>query len=126
MCKQKTQTHPWLISLNKGRGKKAMAYIKVDHSQFEAAASAVDSYVRVLKNKMSSAQGEVNALSASWQGADFSQFRSEFDRVDNSDSTHAQLIKSLESYAKYLRYAAEKYKGAQARAVNLANNLPKW
>ena len=103
-----------------------MAYIKVDHSQFEAAATAVDNYVRVLKTKMSSAQGEVTVLSSTWQGSDYAQFKAEFDRVDNSDSTHAQLVKSLESYAKYLRYAAEKYKGAQARAVNMANNLPKW
>ena len=29
-----------------------MAYIKVDHSKFEGAASAVDSYVTLMKNKM--------------------------------------------------------------------------
>lgn len=103
-----------------------MAYIKVDHSKFETAASAVDDYVKIMKTKMKSAQGEVTALSSSWQGADYTQFRTEFDKVDNNDSTHIKMVKSLESYAKYLRYAANKYKDAQSRAVNRANLLPRW
>ena len=103
-----------------------MAYIKVDHSKFESTASAVDNYVILMKNKMRNAQGEVAALSLSWQGSDFTQFRTEFDKVDNNDSAHAQMVKALESYARYLRYAANKYKGAQAKAVNRANGLPKY
>ena len=103
-----------------------MAYIKVDHSKFEAAASAVDKYVTLMKNKMTSAQNEGATLSSSWQGLDYTQFKREFDKVDNNDSTHAQMVKSLESYSKYLRYAADKYKNAQSRAVNRANSLPKW
>ena len=103
-----------------------MAYIKVDHSKFEGTASAVDGYVRVLKEKMRRAQGEVAALSSSWQGADATRFRKEFDKVDNEDATHTQMVKALESYAQFLRYAANKYKDAQTKAVNRANNLPKW
>ena len=103
-----------------------MAYIKVDHSKFESAASAIDNYVALMKNKMRSAQGEISVLSSSWQGSDFTQFKTEFDKVDNADSTHAQMLKAMESYAKYLRYAANKYKNAQSRAVNRANNLPRW
>ena len=103
-----------------------MAYIKVDHSRFEGTASEVDKYVTLMKNKMRSAQEEVNTLSSSWQGSDYTQFKSEFDKVDNEDSVHTQMVKSLESYAKYLRFAAGKYKDAQTRAVNRANNLPKW
>lgn len=103
-----------------------MAYIKVDHSKFEGAAAAVDTYVTTLKNKMRSAQGEVSALSSTWQGSDFTQFKTEFNKVDDSDSTHTQMVKALESYSKYLRFAANKYKDAQARAVNRANNLPRW
>ena len=80
-----------------------MAYIKVDHSKFESAASAVDGYVTLMKNKMRSAQGEVTTLSSSWQGSDFTQFKTEFDKVDNEDSTHTQMVKAMESYAKYLR-----------------------
>ena len=36
------------------------------------------------------------------------------------------LVISLMCMLQNSTYAAEKYKGAQARAVNLANNLPKW
>ena len=103
-----------------------MAYIKVDHSKFEDAASAVDSYVTLMKNKMRSAQGEVATLSSSWQGSDFAQFQTEFDKIDNDDSTHTQMVKAMESYARYLRYAADKYKGAQIRAINRASSLSRW
>ena len=103
-----------------------MAYIKVDHSKFKVAADAVDNYVSLLKNKMNSAQREVEILSSSWQGSDFIEFRKEFDKVDNNNSTHTQMVKAMESYAKYLRFAANKYKEAQARAINRANNLPRW
>ena len=103
-----------------------MAYIKVDHSRFEDTATAVDDYVNVLKTNMRSAQNEVAALSASWQGSDFNQFKVQFSRVDNDDSTHVQMVKTLESYSKYLRFAANKYKDAQTKAVNRANSLPRW
>lgn len=103
-----------------------MAYIKVDHSKFEGAASAIDSYVKLMKNKMQNAQNEVSTLSATWQGSDFVQFRKEFDKVDNNDSTHVKMVKVLESYSRYLRYASKKYRDAQARAVNRANGLPRW
>ena len=103
-----------------------MAYIKVDHSKFEGAATAVENYVKLMNNKMQSAQGEVTTLSATWQGSDSIQFKNAFDKVDNNDSTHAQMVKSLESYAKFLRYAANKYKEAQSKAVNRANGLPKY
>lgn len=103
-----------------------MAYIKVDHSKFEGAASAVDGYVTLMKNKMRSAQGEVTALSSSWQGGDFDQFKTEFEKLDHEDSTHRKMLKAMESYAKYLRFAGNKYKDAQARAVNRANGLPRW
>ena len=103
-----------------------MAYIKVNHSKFESTANAVDKYVTLMKNKMRNAQNEVATLSSTWQGTDYTQFKAAFDRVDNGDSTHVQMLKALESYSKYLRFAAEKYKKAQTDAVNRANNLPKW
>lgn len=102
-----------------------MAYIRVNHSKFESTAAAVDSYVTLMKNKMRGAQSEVTTLFSSWQGADFTQFKAEFDKVDNKDSTHTQMVKAMQSYAKYLRFAANKYKDAQTRAVNRANNLPR-
>lgn len=102
-----------------------MAYIKVDCSKLEATASSIDSYVALMKKKMLSAQGEVTTLSKSWQGNDSAQFQHQWDKVTNKDSTYSQMVKSLESYAKYLRMAAKKYKEAQSKAINRANSLPK-
>ena len=103
-----------------------MAYIKVDHSKLENAASAVETYVTLMKGKMASANGEVTTLSSSWQGSDFNQFKVQWDKVTNDSSTYSKMLKSMESYAKYLRYAAGKYKEAQSKAVNRANSLPKY
>ena len=103
-----------------------MAYIKVDHSKFENAAAEVDKYTTFLKQKMKSAQGEVVNLSSTWQGGDYNQLKNEFDKVDNNDSTHSKMVKALESYSGYLRYASNQYKNAQIRAVNRANSLPRW
>lgn len=103
-----------------------MTYIKVDHSKLKSTSEEIKDYVSLMKKEMKSAQAEVTTLGASWQGADFAQLKTEFDKVDNADSTHTKMLKSLDSYADYLQYAANKYKDAQARAVNRANNLPRW
>lgn len=100
-----------------------MAYIKVDHSKFSGAASAVDTYVTQLRNKMSKAEGEVNNLSGIWQGADYTQFKFQWDTVTDGESTYSEMVKSLEAYSKFLKYAAEKYKEAQSKAVNRADSL---
>lgn len=103
-----------------------MAYISVEYRKFEGAASAIDSYVALMKNKMHSVEDEVTALSLSWQGGDFAQFRSELDKVDNEGSTYKKMVKAMESYARYLRYAQNKYKNVQKQAMNRANSLPRW
>lgn len=103
-----------------------MAYIKVDHSKFTDAANAVDTYIRTMKSKMDSATSEVNTLQSNWQGSDYNQFKIQWTRVTNKDSTYSQMLKSLESYSNFLKFASNKYKDAQAKAVNRANNLPRW
>lgn len=103
-----------------------MAYIKVDHSKFEGTADSIEAYVKLLKQKMGNCQMELLGLSIVWSGDDFTSFKNEFKKLDDKDSTHMQYINSLESYAKFLRYAAEKYKDTQAKAVNRANGLPRW
>ena len=102
-----------------------MSYIKVDHSKFETAAVSVDNYVADMKKNMTNAEREVLALSSVWQGQDFNQFRSQWNKVTENDSTYTKMVRSLESYAKFLRYAANQYKNAQSKAVNRANSLPK-
>ena len=101
-----------------------MSYIRVDHSKFETAAVSIDNYVEDMKRNMSSAENEVSTLSASWQGQDFNQFNNQWSKLTDSSSVHTQMVKSMESYAKFLRYAAKQYKDAQANAVNRANSLP--
>lgn len=103
-----------------------MAYIKVDHSKFSTTASVVDSYVKLMKTKMNSAQGEVDNLARNWQGVDFAQFRTQWNKVTNGESTYSEMIKALENYSKFLRFASEKYKDAQTNAVNSANRLPRY
>ena len=58
-----------------------MAYIKVNHSQFSRTASDIDNYVTYMERKMNEAQGEVNAMSSVWQGADYTQFKHRWSKV---------------------------------------------
>ncbi len=101
-------------------------YIKVDHSEFEKCAKEIDDYVALMKKNMTEAQNHVQTLSSAWQGTDSSLFKTKFEEADGNDSVHYQLLKALESYAKYLRYASSKYKDAQAKAIDRARALPKW
>ena len=103
-----------------------MANIKVDHSRFERAASAIDTYIRNHNNKMNSIDSLITSLGTSWQGPDYNQLQSEWQQIKGSDSTSDKMLKSLNSYADFLRFAANKYKSAQANAINRANRLPKY
>jgi len=103
-----------------------MAYIKVDHSKFSAASGAIDTYITQIRNTMNSAEEEVKGLENHWQGTDYAQFHTQWEAVANKESTYNGMVKSLESYSKFLKYAAEKYKDAQTKAINRANSLPKW
>lgn len=103
-----------------------MAYIKVDYNKMKRAYQSVDNYVKVLNADMKKAQGEISSLAANWQGGDFNQFKKEWGQVDDSDSTHAQMIKSLKSYSEFLKYAEKEYKSAQKKAIDTANSLPRW
>ena len=103
-----------------------MAYIKVDHSEFEKAASVIDSYVTKHRNNMNSINSAMNALASSWQGNDYQQVKAEWQEINAYDSTSGKMIRTMQSYADFLRFAAKKYKDAQSNAVNRANRLPKY
>jgi uncharacterized protein YukE len=100
--------------------------IKADHSRFEAAASAIESYTNTHKGKMNLANSEVTALNAAWAGADYVKFRERWNRLDDNGSVSQKMLSALEAYAKFLRYSAEKYKQAQINAVNRANGITNW
>lgn len=103
-----------------------MANIKVDHSQFERTASTIDTYIRNHRNKMNSIDAFVNSLGTSWQGNDYNQLKKEWQQIQGSGSTSDKMLKSLDNYADFLRFAANKYKSAQANAINRANRLPRY
>lgn len=103
-----------------------MTYIKVEHSKFTHTVDKLDSFVTTMKKNIQMANTEIDILSLSWQGSDFAQLKKEWNKVDNNDSTHMQMIKNLESYGRFLEYASSKYKAAQARAIDRANQLPKY
>lgn len=103
-----------------------MANIKVDHSQFERTASAIDTYIRNHKSKMNSIDNSITALGTAWQGSDYSQLQNEWQQIKGADSISDKMLKSLDSYADFLRFAANKYKSAQANAINRANRLPRY
>lgn len=98
-------------------------YIRVNHSQFESTATAIESYLSKHKKNMAAAGQEVAALGQTWQGKDFTEFQHKWTKVTDNGSTSHAMITSLENYAKALRYAASQYKDAQAKAVNKANWL---
>ena len=103
-----------------------MAIIRVDHSKFKGTADKFETYVTNLKKQMRSAESEVNSMSASWQGADYTQFKNQWNMVTENGSTYAEMVSALESYTKFLRFAGEKYKDAQIKALDSANSLPRW
>lgn len=100
-----------------------MGYIDVDHSKFETAAKAIETYVEKHKSNMNLANQQVGILSAMWQGKDFTEFKHKWNQVTEGSSTSHKMTKALENYADFLRYAGNQYKEAQSKAVNRANNL---
>ncbi len=102
-----------------------MANIKVDHSYFEKTASAIDFYIKKHNTKMNSIDQSIVSLNSSWQGPDYNQFKEEWRQIKGFDSTSDKMLKSLRNYADFLRFAANKYKSAQANAITRANRLPK-
>lgn len=103
-----------------------MANIKVDHNQFERTASTIDNYIKNHRTKMNSIDASITSLGTAWQGNDYNQLKKEWQEIKGSDSTSEKMLKSLDNYADFLRFAAKKYKSAQANAINRANRLPRY
>ncbi|MGY3715152.1 WXG100 family type VII secretion target [Sutcliffiella cohnii] len=98
-------------------------FIEVKYTEFEVAATAIDTYVSRQKQKMSLATQEVHSLSSGWKGKDFEQYRTKWQTLEDRDSTTYTLQKSLEDYAKTLRHVGDLYKNAQKKAIERANRL---
>ena len=100
-----------------------MAYITVDHKRLEKTANDIDGYINAHRKAMSEIDNNITSLGASWQGKDYSQTVREWNEMKNSSSTSEKMLKSLDNYADFLRWAAKKYKQAQTDAINRANRL---
>lgn len=100
--------------------------IKVNHSQFDKTAQSIDDYVSKMTKQMNSANNAMKDMFSSWKGVDATAYKTKWDTVNDTDSTYYKMKKSLSSYSKYLRSAGNKYKTAQANAINRANKLPIW
>ena len=100
--------------------------INVEHSQFNRTAEAIDKYISNMNKQMNLANNAMNSMFATWKGIDANAYKNKWDTVIGSTSTCVKMKKSLSSYSKYLRYAGNRYKTAQANAVNRANKLPRW
>ncbi|WP_462410825.1 WXG100 family type VII secretion target [Neobacillus sp. Marseille-QA0830] len=98
-------------------------FINVNYTEFEKAATAVDSYVNKQKDKMNHANQVVAELGASWQGKDYQAFKASWNELDDAKSTAGNMKKAMEDYADTLRYVADQYKKAQKVAIDRANSL---
>lgn len=103
-----------------------MAYIRTDFERFDNAIIITDEYVDLMKSEMANAGGEVNVLATTWQGADSEEFKTRWNTVTEEKSAYIQMVKAVDSYSSFLRFALNKYKDAQANAINRANSLPRW
>lgn len=56
----------------------------------------------------------------------YNKLKTECQQMSASGSTSDKMLKSLDNYADFLRFAANKYKSAQANAINRANRLPRY
>ena len=97
--------------------------IEADRAKLTEAAASVESFLTRMKNCMDRSGREVQALSASWEGGDFTRFFMEWERVSAPGSVFSEWQKTLENYAALLRFAEEKYRKAQQDAVNRADAL---
>ena len=100
-----------------------MAYIMVDHRRLEKTAGDIDGYINAHHRAMSEIDNNIVSLGSSWQGEDYYQMQREWNEMKSGSSTSEKMLKSLDSYADFLRWAAKKYKQAQAEAINRANRL---
>ncbi len=102
-----------------------MAYIKVDHSKLNKYADKISGYVSQHRSSMYRMNSSVDSLSAVWQGDDYNQVKKEWSEIKSDNSTSEKMLKSIQSLESSVRTAASKYRDAQARAINRANQLCK-
>lgn len=101
-----------------------MGYIiRVNHKALSDAAEQAKSFVSFHKTKFRMLDGKVMTLKGYWSGRDQQSFISQWHGVSEKYSVSGKLNTALRNYAKCLETASNRYKRAQADAINRANRL---
>ena len=119
----KLKTCPWQSSLNEWG---VEMYIKTDCKKMVKTAENIEAQIAEIKKLMSNSTTAVLEMRSGFQGADYDAFYAKWDSLWTEDSTYSTLVKRLESYAEFLRYAAEQYDYVQEQAILRSNRIPKY
>ena len=100
-------------------------YIRTDIEKMRATASEIEKYVSEARALLDDATFQVHhRLPVAWQGADFNLFKAKWCVNVDSASANEKMLYALESYARYLNFAAQVYETAQKKAAFSASQLP--
>ena len=102
-----------------------MANIRVDCGELRTIAGKIDAYVEFAKDQQKKANEEQERLSLHWQGLDHKAYEEKWNTATVESMKYNGMLKAMENYADYLRYAASEYEKAQERAIGTATRL-RW
>ena len=100
--------------------------INVECAKLIKTAENIEKQTEEIKKLMLSSTNAVLEMKSGFQGADYDAFCIKWDSLVAEGSNYATLVKRLESYAKFLRYAANQYEYVRNQANNRSNRLPKY
>lgn len=100
-----------------------MAKIYVDHLVITKTANKINTYLDLHNKRIREINNIVDQMK--WRGSDYNQAKSEWVAMKAKGSTSDKLLTSFENYKNALLIAANKYKEAQARAIDRAERLCK-
>lgn len=101
-----------------------MAFVEVEFRVLSDTVGSAWNCASTLESQKNAANSEMEALQASWQGQDATDFFSKWEQTKDGDSTYEKLKYAIESYARFVDYCKVQYKYAQDNAVNRANWIP--
>ena len=101
-------------------------YIKTECEKMVKTAENIEAQIAEIKKLMTNSSTAVLEMRSGFRGADYDAFYAKWDSLWTEDSTYSTLVKRLESYAKFLRYAAEQYEYVQEQAQLRSNRIPKY
>lgn len=102
-------------------------FIEVDLVAVKGMSGKIDTFLGKYKKSIQQGNISISSVRSYWRGNDFLSFNLKWnDITSSSDSTSENMKKELESYKNLLGKVAKKYILAQAKAIELADELPNW